>query len=125
MGMPGWMGQGRWRGWALLPSAQGQGAHPQGNWALCSNQVAYMLGVRLASMAYWRRMASEIWERVGGLRVRLGRRPLVLRLRGCDADGDEGEGTGGSGRLHGDAGEPKSCVLYGVEGNSSSLASVE
>lgn len=102
--MPGWMGQGRWRGCALLPSEQGQGAQPQGNWALCENHVAYMEGVRDASMANWRRIASEICEGVGGLSAELGRRrELGVRLGGCD-DGDDGEGTTGRGRLLGEAG---------------------
>lgn len=74
MGLPGWRGQGRWRGCAFFPSEQEQGAHPQGNWPRCSNQVAYIEGVREASMANWSLMASQMSFLVGALRVREGRR---------------------------------------------------
>lgn len=102
----------------MLPSAQEQGAQPQGNWALWPNHVAYMLGLRLASMANWSLRASQMSLRVGGLRVRLGRRWLGLRLMGCEAGGEaesaaereglEGEGSAGRGRLDGEAGVPNS-----------------
>lgn len=69
-------------------------------------------------MANWSLMASHMSLREGAFRVRLGRRWLVLRLMGCeaggeaesaaDSDGDEGEGTEGSGRLARVGEEPKS-----------------